>query len=305
MVKHAILLADKEWCEAASPGRARVYHFIGPRRREIHALGKGSVCVVVTKAKPGQPQIVYGEFTVTDVVEVGASEYNRLAMEGLIYEPETLGPGERRWVIFFDEFREYGVKPRKDELTDVKTSTSKKPISEWAIIGLTYIDDQALEGIRRKAGGPRPPITRIDELEERVSRLEELMGVSELALPITHECAELMLLSIGRQLGFKVYTADHSKSCGSTSLFINLVFYTTVCWYLYEHRLTSSNAFSPGPILSRTLITSTSHTHCKKKKLIVEVKNHFPRTLSSSMGICDGVSATGMPAFSRLNLLDL
>jgi len=218
VVKHAILLADKEWCEAASSGRARVYHFIRPRRRGIHALGKGSVCVVVTKAKPGQPQIVYGEFTVTDVAEVGASKYNRLAVEGLIYKPETLRPGERRWVIFFDEFREYGVKPRKDELTDVKTSTSKKPISEWAIIGLTYIDDQALEGIRRKAGGPRPPITLIDELEERVSRLEELMGVSELALPITHECAELMLLSIGRQLGFKVYTADPSKSCGDTSL---------------------------------------------------------------------------------------
>ena len=198
MVKHAILLADKEWCEAASSGRARVYHFIGPRKREIHALGKGSVCVVVTKPKPGQPQIVYGEFTVTDVMEVGASEYNRLAMEGLIYKPETLKPREKRWVIFFDEFREYSVKPRKDELTDIKTSTSKKPISEWVMTGLTYIDDRTLEGIRRKAGGPQPSTTRIDELEERVSRLEELLGVSELAFPITHECTELMLLGIGR-----------------------------------------------------------------------------------------------------------
>jgi len=130
-------------------------------------------------------------------------------------------------VIFFDEFREYAVKPRKDELTDVKTSTSEKPISEWVITGLTYIDDQALEAIRRRAGGfirreerqlQQQLTTRVDELEERVSRLERLLGVSELTFPITHECAELMLLSIGRQLGFKTYTADTSRTCGNTRL---------------------------------------------------------------------------------------
>ena len=48
MVKHAILLTDKEWCEATF-GKVRVYHFIGPKKRGIHALSKGSVCVVVTK----------------------------------------------------------------------------------------------------------------------------------------------------------------------------------------------------------------------------------------------------------------
>ena len=229
MAKHAILLADREWCEAASSGRAKVYDFIRPRRQGIHALGRGSVCVVMTKAEAGQPRVIYGEFTVTDVREVDASEYKELAMKGLIYDPQTLKPGEKRWVIFFDEFREYSVKPRKDDLTDVKTSTSKKPISEWVITGLTYIDDQALEGIRRKAGGfvrreeqqlQQPLTTRIDELEERVRRLEELLGVcvSELAFPITHECAELMLLSIGRQLGFKTYTADPSRTCGNTRL---------------------------------------------------------------------------------------
>ncbi len=218
MVKHAILLADKDWCEAASSGRVRVYHFIGPRKRRIRSLGKGSVCVVITKSEQGQPQIVYGEFTVTDIREVNASEYNRLAMERLIYKPEKLRPREKRWVIFFDEFREYSVKQRKNELIDVKTSTSNKPISEWVITGLTYIDDQALEGIRRGVEGPQPPITRIDELEERVRRLEEVLGVSEPVFSIKHECAELMLLSIGKQLGFRVYTADPSKSCGGNNL---------------------------------------------------------------------------------------
>jgi len=227
VVKHAILLANIEWCEAASSGRVRVYHFIGPRKRGIHALGKGSICVVMAKARNEQQQVVYGEFTVTEVKEVDASEYNRLAGEGLIFKPEMLKPGEKRWVIFFNEFREYAVKPRKDKLVDVKTSTSNKPISEWVITGLTYIDDQTLEGIRRKAGGfirreeqqlQQQLTTRIDELEERVSRLENLLGVSELVFSVTHECVEFMLLSMGRQLGFKVYTADPSKSCSGISL---------------------------------------------------------------------------------------
>ena len=227
MARHAILLADREWCEAASSGRVKVYDFIKPRKRGIHALGRGSVCVVMTKARAGQPQVFYGEFTVSDVREIDAGEYSRLAMDGLIHNPQTLRSDERRWVIFFDEFREYSVKPRKGDLTDVKTGTSEKPISEWVITGLTYIDDQALEGIRRKAGGfvrreeqqlQQQLTTRIDELEERVSRLEELLGVSELTFPITHGCAELMLLSIGRQLGFKAYTADPSRTCGNTRL---------------------------------------------------------------------------------------
>jgi len=227
VAKHAILLINKEWCEVASSGRVKVYDFIRPRKRGIHALSRGSVCVVMTKARAGQPQVFYGEFTVTDVRGVDADEYNRLATNGLIHNPQTLKPGEKRWVIFFDEFREYSVRLRKDELTDVKTSTSKKPISEWVITGLSYIDDHALEAIRRKTGGfirreeqqlQQPPTTRIDELEERVRRLEGLLGVSGLAFPITHECVELMLLRIGRQLGFKAYTADPSRTCGNTSL---------------------------------------------------------------------------------------
>ena len=57
MVKHAIILADKEWCEAASSGRVKVYDFIKPRKRGIHALSRGSVCVVITKAKAGNRQL--------------------------------------------------------------------------------------------------------------------------------------------------------------------------------------------------------------------------------------------------------
>jgi hypothetical protein len=44
--------------------------------------------------------------------------------------------GERRWVIEFEDFRGYEVKVAKEELVDVKTSTSKYPISGWVITGL-------------------------------------------------------------------------------------------------------------------------------------------------------------------------
>ena len=150
-----------------------------------------------------------------------------LSRQGLIYNPQTLGPNEKRWVILFDEFKEYYRKPRMAELTDVRTSTSNKPISEWVVIGLTYIDDQALNGIRRKSGGfikrevQRATISlseRVDKLEERVSRLEELMGVSGLVFPLEHECVELMLLGMGKHLGFNVYTADPSRMCGDVRL---------------------------------------------------------------------------------------
>jgi len=178
----------------------------------------------LTRARAGQPQVFYGEFTVTDVREVDAGEYGRLAREGLIHSPQVLRPGERRWVLFFDEFREYATKPLKDELADVRTSTGRKPISKRIITGLSYIDDQALEGIRRKVGGfvrrelQQPPTTLMDKLKESVSRLEKLLEASDLPLPLTHECAELTLLSIGRQLGFEVYTADPSKICGNVRL---------------------------------------------------------------------------------------
>lgn len=130
VVKHAILLADRVWCETASIGRIRVYDFIKPKKHRIYALTKGSICVIITKARAEQPSVVYGEFTVTEVKEVDANEYNRLARQGLIHNPQMLEPSEKRWVIFFDEFREYSRKPCKTELTDVKTSTSSKPISE-------------------------------------------------------------------------------------------------------------------------------------------------------------------------------
>ncbi len=172
MPKHAILLVSKEWCEAASKGRVRIYHFVKPRRASIRALGPGSICVVLTKAERGEPSRFYGEFTVVNVREVGADEWNDLVDRGLILSTERLRGDERRWIIEFEDFREYEVKIAKRELVDVKTRTSKKPISDWVIMGLSYIDEQALEGIRSKAGGFRRHKNIVDMIKE----IGEILG---------------------------------------------------------------------------------------------------------------------------------
>ena len=166
MTRHAILLASKEWCEAASKGRVRIYHFVKPRRVEIRALGPGSICVVLTKAERGELSRFYGEFTVVNVREVGADEWNDLVGRGLILSTERLRSGERRWIIEFEDFREYEVKIAKRELVDVRTRTSRKPISDWVIMGLSYIDGQALEGIRSKVRSHKNIVDMIKEIGE-------------------------------------------------------------------------------------------------------------------------------------------
>jgi hypothetical protein len=211
MTKHALLLADEEWCEAASSGRIKVYDFKKPRTLSIRALKPGSVCIIMTKAKPGKPSRIYGEFTADEIKEVDSDEYNKLVSKGYIHNPQVLKTGEKRWIILFNTFTEYPKKVLKEEL-NVKTSTSKKPLSDWVILGLTYIDQQALDAIRLASGFTKPK-----QASEK-SLIVELLELANLPLSITHECAEMMLLRMGKELGFHSYTADLSQKCGDTSL---------------------------------------------------------------------------------------
>jgi hypothetical protein len=150
----------------------RIYHFVKPRKKGIGTLGPGSICVVLTKAEREELSRFYGEFTVVNVREVGADEWNDLVGRELILSTERLRGGERRWIIEFEDFREYEVKIAKGELVDVRTRTSREPISDWVIMGLSYIDEQALEGIRSKAGGFRSHKNIVDMIKE----IGEILG---------------------------------------------------------------------------------------------------------------------------------
>jgi hypothetical protein len=156
MTTHALLLANEKWCKTASSGKIKAYDFKKPRIRRIRALEPGSVCVIMTKAKPGKPSRIYGEFTAVEIKEVDSDEYNKLVSKGYIHDPQVLKTGEKRWIILFNTFIEYPKKVLKGELRDVRTFTSKKPLSEWVIFGLTYIDQQALDAIRVASGLTKP-----------------------------------------------------------------------------------------------------------------------------------------------------
>jgi hypothetical protein len=215
MNKHALVLADEDWCKAASSGKIKVYDFIKERKRGIYTLKPGSVCVVVEKAKRGKPPRVFGEFTAVEIKEVDANEYNELAKKGYIHDPQILKPKGKRWIILFNNFIEYPNKVLKKDLKDVKTSTSNKPISDWVIMGLSYIDQQALDAIRRISGYT---VSVPNEIDRIIKSVKDTLESAKLSSPITHECVEMILLRMGKQLGFQTYTADPSRECNGTSL---------------------------------------------------------------------------------------
>ena len=221
-IKHALVLANEDWCKAASSGKIKVYDFIKERKRSIYALKPGSICVVIEKAEQEKLYRIFGEFTATEIKEISSNEYNELAKKGYIHSPQSLKPKEKRWIILFNNFIEYPNKVSKEELRNIKTSTSKKPISEWKILGLTYIDQQALEAIRKISGFPERakqiPPSAIKEIDRIIESVKDSLESAKLSFPVTHECAEMVLLRMGKQLGFQTYTADPSKECNGTSL---------------------------------------------------------------------------------------
>jgi len=267
MVKHAIVLADEDWCRAVASGKVKVYDFKRGRKKGIRSLSPGSVCVVLVKGL----HYLCGEFTVKEVKKVDANEYNSLASKGLIHNPVSLSPGQKIWILLFDEFREYRNKVYQDELRDVKTSTSKEPISNWPIPGLSYIDDVALEGIRRKAVPP-------PQLAEE-----------------THECIELRLIELGEMLGFKTYVSDESKKCGNIELgskttlkreilpyadklkTIDVVWYKPTYFKLFEVVLTTD--------MRNSLVKFVDTADLNAEYFIIAPstnKNKFERTLTSA-----------------------
>ena len=175
----AIVLAHEDWIEAASTGNIKIYDFPKERRPwQVTKLKKGSICIVMKYPKP---HYFVGEFTVEDVRLLGHEEYIR--NETLMHKPQRLSPGEKAYAIFFKNFRKYPMPVLKEVCTDIRTSTSKKPLSEWLITGITLIKPEDapafIDKIRKKAG----------------------FGEEELERP-THGELVKMLCEIGRLLGF-------------------------------------------------------------------------------------------------------
>jgi hypothetical protein len=173
-----IVLTSLQWFEECSRRGCAVFDFPpGRDPRSVKKLRPGSVCLILARPRPGAPRSEWafvGEFTVKDVKLVRGEEfrerYASRAVEAEIPFPE---PGESSWIIEFENLVKYDRPVKLSECDDVRTSTSRKPMSEWVILGFTYIKPEdasrVVEAIRRKARVERPP-----SHDELVKELEEL-----------------------------------------------------------------------------------------------------------------------------------
>ena len=199
---------------------------VRPRK---HLEEPGSVVILIVKRarEPRSEWAVVGEFIVASVGYVSREEYEELRKSGRVCEPPVpdFSSGGKIPTTVFKDLTIYPREVKLSELCDVKTARATHPLCEWVITGATVVDEQLVEGIRRKVYGEVKVkdvlMKKIKELETRVARIEGLLGLSISAeLPLTHECIERMLLELGKALGFKTYvsTQDQSKKCNDVEL---------------------------------------------------------------------------------------
>jgi hypothetical protein len=105
--------------------------------------------------------VFLGELTVKNVKLVGGEEFHVCASRAVIVEEAPPPkPGESSWIIEFESLTRYG-RPVKLAECDVRTSTSRKPLKDWAILGFTFIrpeDAGKVVWYVRNLGGARSHI---------------------------------------------------------------------------------------------------------------------------------------------------
>ena len=181
-----IVLTTPQWFEECLARGCTVFHFPpGSKRSAIGRLGSGSICIVLARPAPKTPRgewVFLGEFTVRSVELVSGEEFQRVYASRAIEVEGGVGfprPGEKSWVIEFEGLTKYPNPVRLGDCRHIKTSTSKKPLSEWRITGFSFIkpEDAAnvVDEIRGMAGAlSRPPAH--SELIEELSRIGEWLG---------------------------------------------------------------------------------------------------------------------------------
>ena len=222
MPRYVLFLVSREWFEGFKENIGRVDVVQGVKARKVRPpLRPGDIMVLVVKGRrePRRSWGIVGELEVVELKKVGKEEYEELRKAGRVYEPPV--PDFSGGSVYVKVVKALQIYPREvklSELCDVKTRKSREPICRWILTGATVVDEQLVEGIRRKVEGGEDLKAKIRMLEERISRIEGVLGLKSFESPLTHECIELMLLELGRSLGFKTYTADPSKRCGDVEL---------------------------------------------------------------------------------------
>jgi len=153
-----IVLTTLRWFEECLKRGCKVFHFPPNRRPNVGGLRRGSICLVLAKPHSEAPRREWafvGEFTVKEVKLVRGEEFREYASKAVEMEVPFPRPGEASWVVEFEDVVKYDRPIKLAECGDVRTSTSKKPMSEWVILGFTYVKPEdaprVVEAIRRKA----------------------------------------------------------------------------------------------------------------------------------------------------------
>ncbi len=172
MYDNAIVLTSCEWVDAASAGTVKVLDFPKNRKRRIKALGPGSVILVACR-RQDEGVVIAGEVIAENVKKMYSSEYRKHVKKGEVLNPQQLNPGEYVWAITFRHFIKYPRNIPQKELCDIRTSTSSKPLSEWPIIGLTYIrgeDMYVIDAIRLRGGIIHYLVTQYQSLLKNIGK---------------------------------------------------------------------------------------------------------------------------------------
>jgi hypothetical protein len=183
-----IVLTTQQWFEECLKRGCTVFQFPPNRNpRGVNRLGSGSTCLILAKPRPGAPReewVFLGEFTVKNVRLVGGKEFHVYASKAVIVEEAPPPkPGESSWIIEFESLTRYR-RPVKLAECDVRTSTSKKPLKDWAILGFTFI--------------------RLEDAGKVVGYVRKLAGVEVEDREVTHDVLVEELLNMGKWLGFVV-----------------------------------------------------------------------------------------------------
>ena len=188
-----IVLTTQQWFEECLRRGCTVLYFPPNRSpRGVNKLNNGSICLILAKSRSGAPRMFLGELTVKNVKRVRGEEFHVYASRAVIVE-EVPSPklGESSWIIEFESLTTYR-RPVKLAECDVRTSTSRKPLKDWAILGFTFIKSEdagkVVEYVRNLAGvevGEREVTSRSEgrvkggivtgEREVRISDLEKLL----------------------------------------------------------------------------------------------------------------------------------
>ena len=167
----------------------KVFHFPPNRRPNVRALRPGSVCLVLVKPYPKAPRgewAFVGEFIARGVKLVRGEEFSACA-ERAVEVDESPFPkaGESSWVIEFDHITKYERQVRLSECDDVRTSTSREPLSRWKILGFMLIKakdaPKVVEAIRKKARYVGPQVPQVSTIY-RLELLEKARDLADLVV---------------------------------------------------------------------------------------------------------------------------